>query len=155
MKNPLAGLVRGLALLTLLPAVGCGGGGFAEVEGTVTLNGKPLENVMVEFVPDPDKGTTGPRSTGVTDAQGRFTLKRDNQQSGAAIGYHRVILRDLKVYGEVYKPARQREDEQERDKNNPKYKPRFAARYSDLKTTPFQEQVTAEKRTVTLAITTP
>ncbi len=63
----------------------------ANVTGTVTLNGKPLELVQIEFWP-----TNGPRSLGKTDAEGKFTLKLDGQnpQAGAVPGKHKVALRD-------------------------------------------------------------
>ena len=43
-----------VGLLALLPVAGCGGGGGAEVTGTVTLNGEPLKAGKVTFY-DPDR----------------------------------------------------------------------------------------------------
>lgn len=62
----------------------------AEVSGVVTVDGKPLELVQVEFWP-----SNGPRSIGKTDAQGKFTLETDDRtQKGAVPGKHKVALRD-------------------------------------------------------------
>ncbi len=71
--------------------VGCGNGqSVVEVTGTVTLDGKPLELVQVEFWP-----TNGPRSVGKTNAEGKFTLELDDgSKSGAVPGKHKVALRD-------------------------------------------------------------
>jgi hypothetical protein len=63
-----------------------------EVTGTVTLNGQPLEFVQVEFWPEVSGGI---RSTGTTDAEGKFTLKTDDGlATGASPGRHKVALRD-------------------------------------------------------------
>lgn len=79
---------------------GCGGGvQIASVEGTVTLDGKPLDKVMVEFWPD----AVGPRSFGETDSNGHFKLTTDDGKSeGAAIGLNRVTLKDLNLMGDKF-----------------------------------------------------
>ncbi len=62
----------------------------ADVTGVITLNGKPLEFVHVEFWPE-----VGPRSIGKTNAEGRFTLKTDDDLLiGAVPGSHKVSLKD-------------------------------------------------------------
>jgi hypothetical protein len=85
-------LLGPLCLATLL-AAGCGSGTpLGEVEGTVNWEGRPLANVAVEFIPDADKGTSGPRSTAVTDAEGHFVLRCEDQRPGAVIGFYRVVI---------------------------------------------------------------
>jgi hypothetical protein len=85
-------LVPGGLLLLLLACAGCQKTRLAEVEGTLTCQGRPLPNVQVEFIPDAENGTTGPRSTGVTDANGHFVLRCDDQRAGAVVGQHCVVL---------------------------------------------------------------
>ena len=77
--------------LCLSLLVGCKDGlELQEVSGTVTLDGKPLELVHVEFWPE-----SGPRSLGKTDAQGRFALELDDRTAkGAVAGSHKVSLKD-------------------------------------------------------------
>src|SRR5262245_17377277 len=87
-----------LSLAALITLSGCGAGGpsMAEVEGTATMKGKPLDQSQVEFWPTSD----GPRSSGTTDAQGRYTLTPDNGKGkGAVVGSHRIILKDLSLFG--------------------------------------------------------
>ena len=76
-------------LLTLV--TGCGDKlQVAEVTGVVTLNGKPLEFIHIEFWPD-----VGPRSFGKTDANCKFTLQTDDRsQMGAVPGSHKVSIKD-------------------------------------------------------------
>jgi hypothetical protein len=62
----------------------------AEVTGTVTLDGKPLELVHVEFWPE-----VGPRAFGKTDASGKFSLITDDRtQEGCPPGRNKVAIRD-------------------------------------------------------------
>jgi hypothetical protein len=86
-----AALVPG-GLLLLAACAGCQMARLAEVEGTLTCQGRPLANVQVEFIPDAEHGTTGPRSTGVTDSKGHFVLRCDDQRPGAVVGQHCVVL---------------------------------------------------------------
>jgi hypothetical protein len=68
---------------------------FADVSGTVTLNGRPLPDVEVVFLPDPEAGTVGPSSTAYTDTKGYYQLVTNKGQRGAVVGTHRVCIRDL------------------------------------------------------------
>jgi hypothetical protein len=94
MSVPTARRPLNLLLLGPLLAAGCGGKSvaLAEVSGTLSWQGAPLENVLVEFIPDEHGGTTGPRSAGVTDAAGRFALRCTDGRPGAVVGRHRVVL---------------------------------------------------------------
>jgi hypothetical protein len=67
------------------------------VSGSVLLDGKPLSNVQVEFVPETrGKPKVGlPMSVGVTDEAGRYELHATDGRLGAAVGEHRVVVRDL------------------------------------------------------------
>jgi len=90
--------MRPLFLLPLLLplAAGCGGPyKTASVSGRVTLNGKPLANAAVLFQPVATQGDNepGPGSTGVTDADGHYTLTLIGKKGkGAIIGKHKVRI---------------------------------------------------------------
>ncbi|MBA4192528.1 MAG: hypothetical protein C0467_31560 [Planctomycetaceae bacterium] len=68
---------------------------LGRVEGVVTLDGKPLPKVEVQFLPDPSAGASARRSLGYTDDQGRFSLRTDDGEVGAAVCNHRVCLIDV------------------------------------------------------------
>jgi hypothetical protein len=89
--------LRFLCALVVLCSTGCSRGPeFAEVEGVVTLDGKPLDSVEVLFLPDPEKGNTGPHAKAYTDAQGRYKLRCEKaDKGGTVLGPHRVCLIDL------------------------------------------------------------
>jgi hypothetical protein len=86
-----------LGLLTFGLA-GCGGSDgpkYVKVSGVVTLNGKPYPNAVVVFAPQGTKENTNPgkSSSGYTDANGRFELKIQNEDTeGAAVGSHLVRI---------------------------------------------------------------
>lgn len=116
---------------------GCSSGPtYAEVEGVVTQNGKPLGNVKVEFWPE----TNGPISTGVTDPAGKYVLKaEDGSRLGAVVGEHKVLLRDLDMLGTKFLG---RKAENVADMSGGK-KNRIPATYSDNKNTKLKATVNA------------
>jgi hypothetical protein len=74
-------------------AVGCGPSiEVAEVTGVVTMDGKPMDMIYIEFW-----STNGPRSFATTDADGKFelTFEDEARRKGAVPGDHKVSLRDL------------------------------------------------------------
>jgi hypothetical protein len=68
---------------------------FAEVEGTIKLEGKPIAGIEVLFLPDAEKGNKGNTSSGMTDKDGRYRIRNDrDQKDGTVLGAHRVVLID-------------------------------------------------------------
>jgi hypothetical protein len=89
------GCLAPLAFCLLL--CGCGGGESYElvtVSGRVTLDGEPLANVRVGFQPASGKADPGPGSAGVTEADGRYTLRvvSASNKKGAVPGKHIVRM---------------------------------------------------------------
>jgi hypothetical protein len=84
---------------TLLALAGCGGREFAEVEGVVTLNGQPLPDAEVVFLPDPERGNPGPRAGGYTDARGHYRIHVERPpKDGTVLGPHRVCVIDIAAF---------------------------------------------------------
>lgn len=89
-----------LCLLSMVLACvlsGCGGGASYElvpVSGRVTLDGQPLANARVSFQPARDQTDTGPGSSGVTDAEGKYVLSvaGETETAGAVPGKHMVTI---------------------------------------------------------------
>jgi hypothetical protein len=79
----------GLMAVGLVAAAGCGGRGFAEVTGTVLVDGKPLLGAFVTFVPE---GPDAVRGVGSTNAEGRYRVIRPGGKIGAMIGNNRVSV---------------------------------------------------------------
>ncbi len=77
--------------IACLLVAGCGQAapGLAEVAGSVTLDGRPLSDVMVEF--QPTDGTGSP-SIGYTDLDGEYRLRFSREQWGAIPGVHLVRI---------------------------------------------------------------
>jgi hypothetical protein len=91
-----AGLVL-LVLALLLP--GCGGAPppTPPVSGRVTLDGKPLANAMVMFIPvaGPADKDPLPSSVGTTDENGHYSLVLSSitrKATGAVVGKHKVMI---------------------------------------------------------------
>ena len=94
MKRIVEIALQGLGAAALLLAAGCGKTTTFndKVEGNVTIDGAPLAQVLVRFLPEADAGATVPESSGFTDQNGHFQLTHDRQKPGAAVGKHRVIV---------------------------------------------------------------
>lgn len=87
-------------ILPLIVLVGCGKTEvpFVPVSGILKdVDGQPMADIKVTFMPDVREGNRGPSSTAETDSAGKFTLRSvDNKREGAVAGKHRVTLIDMK-----------------------------------------------------------
>ena len=143
--------MRFIALSTLLAAGclllgGCSSGpAMSEVEGVLTVAGKPLDKIQIEFWPEVD----GPRSYGVTDNKGHYSLMSDDgKRAGAVVGAHRVVLRDIGIWGDKVLGR----DAENVDLAKGK-KPRISGEYGDSLKTPVRKTVTAgAKNTINIEL---
>jgi hypothetical protein len=132
-----AALVLAAAVLT-----GCGRQApVAPVEGTLKMRGKPLANVKLDFLSE----GSGPRSSGVTDGNGHYTLTCDDGRSGAVIGPHRVVAVDLLLYGD--KPIPRGREEEIVLKTS-----RLPDGYGELGKTPWKKEIREGKNVIDLDI---
>lgn len=79
-------------------AWGCGGRNpklppLVPVEGTVTLDGQPLEGAYVQFHPVGETRGTGAAAN--TGAEGRYELIAPDRSKGAPVGQYRVTISKL------------------------------------------------------------
>ncbi len=82
-------------LVGCLVGCGAGGGKFAPpklypVTGSLQVNGKKLNGVMVQLIPVDATSSARP-AIGVTDAEGNFKIAT-NGDRGAAAGTYKVVL---------------------------------------------------------------
>lgn len=92
--------VLAIAVLACL-SIGCGGTSdgfdYQAVSGTVQLDGQPLADATVAFVPQSTSLKAGRPSTGITDAEGKFALTALSGTNGAVVGEHLVTISTEKV----------------------------------------------------------
>lgn len=84
---------RSIALLVLFAAAtvaGCGGNGMSTVAGTVTVDGKPLEQGAISFVPADGEGPTA----GATIEDGKYMTQ-------APPGQKKVKITGFEITGQV------------------------------------------------------
>jgi hypothetical protein len=85
--------VLGLGVALALPGCQKVPPPVTEAEGTVLLDGKPLPQAQVEFVPELHGFGAEMNSTALTDDAGHFHLTCSfNQQPGAVVAKHHVIV---------------------------------------------------------------
>jgi hypothetical protein len=118
-----------------------------EVDGVVTLDGKPLERARIEFHPNPADGVSGLRSTAETDHEGRFSLKCDDGRAGAVVAEHRVTVHDLLQY-EGIKAESKHSPDYGSGELRPPPRARFPDTFSDLGRTPLRKKVKIGKQTI-------
>ena len=141
-----------LSLVLVTPClVGCGGSSgrpdLFKVTGTVTFKGAPVEGATVSFASDKARSATG-----VTDANGKFSLMTFDTNDGAIAGEHSVTI--IKAASEGSAAVITQENAMEMmaknmgtvnagQKQAAEAKPNYAlpAKYADAKTS-------GEKRTV-------
>src|SRR5580704_11532058 len=89
-----------LVSFLLAGLAGCGyGRGFevARVSGKVTLNGKPLSGATVALEPESKAKDVGPGASGVTDADGTYSLTTIDGKQGATVGPNIVHISTFKM----------------------------------------------------------
>jgi hypothetical protein len=143
-----------LGLLALLFASGCRSKIpplNEQVEGTVKLDGVPLAQAHVEFVPDTGLETTFPGATASTDDLGHYSLKCNNEKSGAIVGPYRVVVVQGRSEG------RQLDDPPPTGKAPAvpprKSNPTIPSVYGIAAQTPLRVEVTKDKHTYDLQLT--
>ncbi len=90
-------LITSLVVMCCLVVLGCSGGAGLEtapVTGTVTMDGAPMANVAVTFVPV----AGGAAASGQTDTSGVYTLNTVGE-SGAVLGKHTVKVTSMQATG--------------------------------------------------------
>ncbi len=81
----------------LVGLIGCGPQPtyFAPVTGQVTLDGKPVSDAKILFVPTRYRDASQnilPYAYATTDKEGKYTLRSDGKRRGAAVGQHLVFI---------------------------------------------------------------
>jgi hypothetical protein len=96
MENMIRLYMAGFTALLLVGAllVGCGSDGpeIARVEGTITMDGKPLPRAVVMFVP-----IGGRPSACETDDNGKYVLEFSGGRKGAIPGMNRVEINTARL----------------------------------------------------------
>jgi hypothetical protein len=93
-----------LCAFGLTSLAGCGGVKRLPVAGTVTLDGQPLDGVILVFSPDSAKGNEAQISCSAPVKEGRYELQtigitRADTGSGVPPGWYKVTLRTPNMGG--------------------------------------------------------
>ncbi len=101
-KTSLKSIASSLLILSLF-CCGCGGDGrpsLVKVEGTITLDGEPLEGANIAFIPDASNGIQrGSRST--SGSGGKFVVGTYAGDDGIPTGKYKVTVIKEELVGEL------------------------------------------------------
>lgn len=137
----------------LLSAVGCGRG-IGDVQGRVTLDGKPLTNTVIYFQPG-----SGPLTQAMLNANGEYRLATPGIGSGVAPGSYRVYLASAETEVEELAKSKLRESDLVAGKAPPSISavplipPKIRKYYSAVETD-WQRDVTAGSNRFDFEMTT-
>ena len=88
-------------VFALLFAILCGGCSkpgpkLVPAKGTITIKGKPAAGIVIQFLPDVSEKADGtfPSSQAISKEDGSFELFTMDNQPGAVVGSHKVVLVD-------------------------------------------------------------
>jgi hypothetical protein len=137
---------RLIAFALLLGIAGCGGGSDGAVNGTVTLDGNPLKNAVIRFMPLGDTKGLGGGAT--TDASGKYTLLNAQGGKDLAPGEYKIVV-----------SRRLNKDGSEPDPNVPPIESTASETlppiFSDENETTLRQTVAADKKTYDIQLETP
>jgi hypothetical protein len=134
-------------LVAVLVLSGCSHGApLGQVDGTLHLDGAPIADVMVTFIPEDRKL---PQSTALTDAEGRFHLRCNNGAMGAAVGQHRVVLLDA-----AQAPSGKAKDDDELPEGKDAPASRIPFKYARPDKTPLRQSIETGSQDVVIEVDT-
>jgi len=136
---------RAAMLSVLWTCTGCGQKPPpANVEGTVRLDGSPLDNCLITFLPQLSQKEPQRHASAVTDERGHYRLRLADQREGASLGPHRVTVQDLSVSTGVRRRDHGTADlEIGRSPPTPMRRSRVPPRYSSSAQTPLRQEIRA------------
>jgi hypothetical protein len=156
-RSKIARALGGLVLGAALCLSGCARvpPPVVEVEGTVYLDGKPLPQAQVQFIPELQGFGAEMNSSAVTDDKGRFQLTCTFQdQPGAVVAKHHVLVSDPPT------PEEYRSQDERTQARFAQYLAKLKNRpippdYATFSKTPLVVEVKAGQKTYDLQLTRP
>jgi len=127
-------------LLQVVLLAGCTGSRTSPVEGDVRLDGKPLPNASIHFVPQ----GTGRDATGTTDQNGHFVMSTFNPKDGVVAGEYKIVISPPAGSAEPTRYASAEEAMAAAAKSPPKTDTSFPQEYTRADQTPLSQKVPVE-----------
>lgn len=129
------------ALLVILWATGCGTG-LSPVQGVVLLDGNPLPNASIQFIPQ----GAGKDATGATDAEGKFTMSTNEPRDGVMAGTYKVVIRPQPVAAAPRQYASADEAMRAEAAAPPPMVPNFPVQYTRVDQTQLTQEVPVKEK---------
>ena len=134
----MAVMKRILCLILAVAPLGCGDSPTSPVAGVILLDGKPVANAAVHFLPQSEAGHD---ATGQTDQNGDFTMSTFKPKDGVVPGDYKVVVSPLGA-ADTSQYASAEEAMSAASKAAPKSSaPAFPQKYTSANLTPLTQKV--------------
>lgn len=130
-------MTRIYLLLPLILLAGCGPARTSPVTGVVLLDGQPLANASIQFVP----AEAGRDATGTTNERGEFTMSTFEPKDGVAPGSYKVVISPPAGAVDPTKYASAGDAMSAAAQARPAAQSTFPKKYTNPTLTPFTQQV--------------
>lgn len=140
---------RLLCLLALLLSCGCGGSRTSPVKGVVLLDGQPLANASVQFVPD----GTGRDATATTNDQGEFVMSTFDPRDGVAPGIYKVVISPPRGEVDAARYESSGDAMAAAARTKPAPKKAFPQQYTSASQTPLRQKVPVREPQLRIELT--
>ena len=135
-------MIRTSCLVLALALAGCGGAETSPVEGVVLLDGKPLADASVQFVPQ----GTGRDATGQTDKNGEFAMSTFQPRDGVLPGDYKVVISPPLGTPDPTQYATVEEAMNAASKARPPKASTFPQKYARPDQTPLKQEVPVQEK---------
>jgi len=121
-------------------------GPLVPVKGTVMLDGEPLPNADVSFIPDGKSDKSVIAATAKTDSSGKYQLRTDGKLGAPAGRYRVVVERWATPDGAPFREDPENGMDMEQARMAGKVKQSVPEKYSDILKTQLSAEVTADQK---------
>lgn len=143
-------MLRGLALsafasLIVTNLIGCNFSGLSPVEGVVMLDGVPVANASIQFIPQ----GSGRDATAGTNAKGEFVMSTQEPRDGVMPGAYKVVITPPANAGPLQKFTSADEAMAAEARAQPiPANPSFPVKYTRQDLTPLTQEVPAKEKKI-------
>ena len=139
---------QGLCCWLLVCLVGCSESRTSPVAGVVLLDGQPLANASIQFIPN----GSGRDATGTTNERGEFSMSTFDPRDGVAPGSYKIVISPPVGEVDTAKYASAADAMSAAAQARPAPQSTFPKKYTSPQETPLTQEVPTGKEKLTIEL---